>query len=275
MRSSLVILLLIAAFVTQCIAADSLRVGSFNIQVFGTKTMSKPHVVTLLTKILSRYHIVFIQEIRDHTNTALEELVKTTNENQGTNFEYVVSERLGRSASKEQYAYIYDPTRLTVLSTYQFPDENDWFERPPYSIAIESKHNGRKLFLTGIHVKPRDAVAEIDHLVDVYDFYIGSNNINQGWICMGDFNAGGSYVAESDMESIRLRQMSDRFEWLIKDGTRTTVSEHNYAYDRFVVDTMVSGTADVFRFDLSMRISIEEAREVSDHFPIEMVVKDF
>jgi len=274
MKSSLIVALLIALCL-QCFAADSLRLGSFNIQVFGTKTMSKPHVVTLLTKILSRYHIVFIQEIRDHTNTALDELVSQINQHQGAKFEYVVSERLGRSSSKEQYAFIYDPSRLTVVDVHQFPDENNWFERPPYSITVESKNNGKRLFLTGVHVKPTDAVAEIDHLVDVYDFYTGANNINQGWVCMGDFNAGGGYVSESDMESIRLRQMSDRYEWLIKDGTRTTVSEHNYAYDRFVVDKMVSGSADVFRFDLSMKISIEEAREVSDHFPIEMVVEDF
>ncbi|KAL0477319.1 DNASE1 [Acrasis kona] len=271
--------LIVATAILLCIAAqcsaERLHIGSFNIQVFGTKTMSKPRVVTLLTKILARYHIIFIQEIRDHTDTALHQLVDTMNKQQGTNYEYVVSERLGRSSSKEQYAFIYDPSRLSIVSTLQFEDQENWFERPPFSVVIQN-NSGARLFLTGLHAKPTDAVAEIDHLVDVYDTYSSQNNdITQGWIVMGDFNAGGHYVSEEQMNRIRLREQSDRFTWLIQDGIRTTVADNNNAYDRFVSTNTVSGSADVFRFDLSMRISIEEAREVSDHFPIEMVVDGF
>ncbi|KAL0490604.1 DNASE1 [Acrasis kona] len=240
--------------------------------------MSKPNVVQILTKILSKYHIIFIQEIRDHTDTAIEQLIKSIQKQQSVKFDYVISERLGRTLSKEQYAYVYDPTRVTIVSSHQFSDTMNWFERPPFSIVLGSKTNHTKqLFLTGLHAKPTDAVAEIDHLVDVYDSYkkLIINTAYKNWIVMGDLNAGGSYVTREGMKHIRLRQQTSRFTWLIPDETRTTVADHNHAYDRFVSTNQVVGSADVFRYDLSMKITIEEARQVSDHFPIEMVVNDF
>jgi len=57
----------------------TLRLGAFNIQVFGTTKASKPDVMDVLGKIIRNYDVVAIQEIRDKSQTALPALVDTVN----------------------------------------------------------------------------------------------------------------------------------------------------------------------------------------------------
>ncbi|WP_370575639.1 endonuclease/exonuclease/phosphatase family protein, partial [Methanomethylovorans sp.] len=79
---------------------ETLRIGAFNIQVFGTTKASKPEVMTVLADIIRTYDIIAIQEIRDSSQTALPNLVSLVNSD-GSQYQYVVSERLGRTTSKE------------------------------------------------------------------------------------------------------------------------------------------------------------------------------
>jgi hypothetical protein len=74
---------------------ETLRVGAFNIQVFGTTKASKPEVMDVLGKIICTYDVVAIQEIRDISQTALPALVDIVNSGD-PHYEYNVSERLGR-----------------------------------------------------------------------------------------------------------------------------------------------------------------------------------
>ena len=58
----------------------------------------------VLADIIRTYDVIAIQEIRDASQTALPALVDLVNAD-GSQYDYVVSERLGRTSSKEQYAY--------------------------------------------------------------------------------------------------------------------------------------------------------------------------
>jgi len=80
---------------------ETLRIGAFNIQVFGISKASKPEVMDVLADIIRTYDIIAIQEIRDKSQTALPTLVDLLNSD-GSQYSYVVSERLGRTTSKEQ-----------------------------------------------------------------------------------------------------------------------------------------------------------------------------
>jgi hypothetical protein len=82
---------------------ETMRIGAFNVQVFGTTKASKPEVMAVLADIIRTYDIIAIQEIRDSSQTALPNLVDLINSD-GSQYQYVVSERLGRTTSKEQYA---------------------------------------------------------------------------------------------------------------------------------------------------------------------------
>ena len=53
-----------------------------------------------------------------------------------------ISERLGRTNSKEQYAFLYRTARVEILSAHQFNDSADVFQREPYTVFVRSKLEG-------------------------------------------------------------------------------------------------------------------------------------
>lgn len=77
----------------------------------------------ILADIVRTYDVVAIQEIRDSSQTALPELVDLVNSD-GSQYDYVVSERLGRTTSKEQYAYVYNSNTVSVSNAYTYPEPN-------------------------------------------------------------------------------------------------------------------------------------------------------
>jgi endonuclease/exonuclease/phosphatase family metal-dependent hydrolase len=259
--------------------ANALTVGAFNIQVFGVSKMGEPQVVEVLKKTLIHYDIVLIQEIRDSSNTAIHQLLAEVNSMGAGTWQMMLSERLGRTSSKEQYAFFYKQSTVGVVNVYQWPDVNDVFEREPYIVRFRplgSSSSGDFAFL-GIHVKPEDAVAEIDALVDVY------NSVSSMWglqnmLLGGDLNADCSYVGSSDWSKIRLRQDS-RFLWTIPDTADTTVTNTDCAYDRMILagtslrNSFVSGSAIVYRFDINQGISNQLALDTSDHYPVDIQVR--
>lgn len=100
--------------------------------------MAKPGVAPVLVDILRRYDITLVQEIRDSTNVAINDLWALLNASLPIDQQYslILSERLGRTNSKEQYGYFYKPSLLSILATEQYPVALDQFERPPFSLHV-------------------------------------------------------------------------------------------------------------------------------------------
>lgn len=94
--------------VTVTSSDGTIKVGAFNLQVFGTAKASKPEVMGVLSKIIRNYDVIAVQEIRDSSQTALPKLRDAVNLLGNPQYDYVVSERLGKTTSKEQYAYLYN-----------------------------------------------------------------------------------------------------------------------------------------------------------------------
>ena len=83
--------------------------------------------------------------------------------------------------------------------------------------------------LVGVHVAPRDAVAEINALDDVrkamrYKFK------QEDILIMGNFNADCSYVSNAESSKLTLRD--PKYRWWIGDDVDTTVGKTDCAYDR-------------------------------------------
>jgi hypothetical protein len=113
---------------------SKLRIGAFNIQVFGQSKASKPEVMDVLAKTIHDYDVIGIQEIRDSSGTSLPSLMSKVNED-GSKYAYVVSDRLGRTTSKEQYAYVYNTKTVQLEGSpevYPEPSGTDPFQREPY-----------------------------------------------------------------------------------------------------------------------------------------------
>ena len=55
-----------------------------------------------------------------------------------------MSERRGKSNSKEQYAYLYKQyTGISVTKKYQYPDYEDVFQREPYAVEFTVNELGK------------------------------------------------------------------------------------------------------------------------------------
>ncbi len=195
---------------------DPIKIASFNIQIFGQSKSSKQEVMDILVQIIRNFDIVAIQEIRDIAGTAIITLKNQVNAD-GSSYDVIVGPRVGRTSSKEQYAFMYDTTVLQVLpNSYTYDDDgdgndsndiddslhlNDLFEREPFIAHFKVKSDGFDFVLINIHAKPDDAENEISYLPDVIsDVFPHLNETDV--ICLGDFNADGSYFDEDTYTTI-------------------------------------------------------------------------
>jgi endonuclease/exonuclease/phosphatase family metal-dependent hydrolase len=245
---------------------ETLRIGAFNVQVFGTTKASKPEVMAVLADIIRTYDIIAIQEIRDSSQTALPQLVDLVNSD-GSQYQYVVSERLGRTSSKEQYSYLYNSNTVQLVGnpqTYPEPEGTDPFHRQPYIAAFKATGGNYDAVLMVIHTDPDEASEEINALDDVLNYSQKLYPDEGDFIIMGDLNADGSYFKEDTTSDL------DGYYWLIDDSEDTTTKATDYTYDRIILtDTSdLYGQFGVFRYDLEYHLTEEQTVAVSDHYPV-------
>jgi endonuclease/exonuclease/phosphatase family metal-dependent hydrolase len=247
-----------------------LRIGAFNIQVFGKSKAAKPEVMDVLAKIIRTYDVVAIQEIRDKDQTALPKLVNLVN-SKGAHYDYVVGPRLGRSRSKEQYAYIYNNQTVNLNGTpwtYPEPNGTDPFHREPYIAYFSAVNGSFDVVLITCHVDPDEATEEIDALDAVVNYTRERHPTEDDIIIMGDLNADCSYFDEDSNCSI----CGDNYHGCINNSIDTTTSATNCTYDRIIITSPAvpdyTGDSGVFRYDLVYNLTEEETKAVSDHYPI-------
>jgi len=255
----------------QVIEAKTAKIAAFNIQIFGQTKSQKEDVMVALTKTVREFDIVLIQEIRDASEETVPNFVEEINLVEGSKYSFVRSERLGRTTSKEAYAYIYNTETVQFIqaSDYVYNDVDDVFEREPYIASF--KIGNFDFVLVGIHTKPDDAYNEIGNLTSVVSSIQMANPNENDIIVMGDFNADGSYFDEDDTSNLF---KASEYHWVITNDMDTMVKT-DYTYDRIVVlDTTFNheydaGTALVFRFDQVYGLNNQTfVGEISDHYPV-------
>ncbi|CAL9703547.1 unnamed protein product [Knipowitschia caucasica] len=260
------------------------RICAFNAHHFGDSKSKDGQVMKRLVQIISRCDVCLLQEIRDSKQKALPALLAQLNRGRGAEYDFVASERLGRSDSyQEQYAFFYKTSSASVTGKYQFsddrPGDQDAFAREPFVVRFSAPKTEIKEFvLIPQHTAPTNATKELDALYDVLQ------DVKRMWrtknvMLLGDFNADCGYVAKKNRKKIRLMTDPD-LTWLIPEGSDTTVREStSCAYDRIVVngraflDAVVPSSAKPFNFQQEFRLSEEEALDVSDHYPVEVLLK--
>lgn len=249
-------------------ARQSLRVASFNIQVFGPTKINKPFINQTLLSILERYDLIFIQEIRDSENTAIHILLDHLRQATSRDFQLRLSERLGRGEMKEQYAYIFDADKVSALDSYVFDDPGDTFEREPFVGHFQA--GDMQFTIAGIHITPTDVQAELTGLGAVHR-EVQRRFDNRNMFILGDFNADCIYY--------KPKLGFDYFDvaptLLVSDDEDTTVGATNCAYDRvFAFGSIVERTsmAQAFDFQAAFGLDLASAKLVSDHYPIEFTI---
>jgi len=198
--------------------ASSFTIANWNLQIFGQSKASEPEVMDFYDAKMSDYDIIFIQEIRDASGTAFPTLCQRME-----GYECAVSQRDGRSSSKEQIGVIYKEN-YELIELVDLADPDDVWERSPTMVKFNVE--GYEFTAYNAHLKPDDVDAELNAMEEAI---INEGNV----IVLGDLNA------DCDYYNPLLDGAFDSWNWLIANSADTTVSQTDCAYDRiFVNDDM-------------------------------------
>lgn len=253
---------------TAAIQTSNIKIASFNIQVFGQAKSQKEDVMQVLSKTADNFDILAVQEIRDATGESIFTFLSHINNLPGNNYTVIYGPRLGRSTSKEQYAYYYNPSLVSFQSSYTYADQNDFFEREPFIARFNSSQFD--FVLINIHIKPEDAYNEINALHSVIQDARSKFQDEGDFIVLGDLNADCSYLNEG-LDSTLLE--NQEFFWVIDDSADTTTKSTVCTYDRIIFTNTTTfgdynGKWGVFHFDKEYSLNNTFAEDISDHYPV-------
>ena len=249
---------------------QTILIASFNIQVFGESKMKDPWVMERIVHILRQFDIVAIQEVRATNQSLIPRLIEMVNA-QGAKYDYVLGPRLGRTDSKEQYAYVYDSNSVVTHqdACYTIKDEQDLLHREPFVARFVSRvpQNVRpfSFSLVNMHTDPDEVKFELPVMDTVltsireYEYvYAQEDDV----LLMGDLNA-------SPKQFGKLAQVRDIF-WTVDTEPTNTIRKS--VYDNIIFDrrltTEFTGRCGVLDMCQMFNCRTEEALRISDHLPI-------
>ena len=136
---------------------ETIKVANWNLQIFGDAKASNDDLMNKYVEIINDYDIIFVQEIRDIDGSSFDQLC---NMHQLNDYQCQISNRYGRSFSKEAQGVIFRDG-INILEFKQFDQEVETrFERPP--IAVTFENNGYIFQVWNAHLKPDSVVTELD-----------------------------------------------------------------------------------------------------------------
>ncbi len=247
--------------------ANAIRIASFNIQVFGEAKAAKPHVMQVLAEIVRRFDVVAIQEIRAKNQQLLPDFVALINST-GRHYDYVIGPRLGRTSSKEQYAFIFDAARIDVgrADVYTVNDPDDLLHRPPlvapFRVRGPPPDRAFTFTLINIHTDPDETDTELDALADVFQSVRNDGRGEDDIILLGDLNVDDRHLGLLGAVPGVLAAISG-------SPTNTLGTKQ---YDNIVLHSRstveYTGRAGVFDVIREFNLTMDQALDVSDHLPI-------
>jgi len=246
---------------------NTIRIGSFNIQVFGEQKLSDPKVADTLAKIIRKFDVVAVQEIRAKNPDFLMQFIRLVNTG-GAQYDYVLGPRLGRSDSKEQYAFLFDMSRLEIdrSSVYTVSDPDDLLHREPLVAGFRARgappHEAFTFTLVNVHTDPDETDGELNALDDVFRAVRNDGRGEDDVVMLGDFN-----VDEAHLGQLGLVQNISYVVSGVPTNTRGDKTYDNVLFDRLATSEYLgmAGVLDVMR---EFNLTQEQALKVSDHLPI-------
>jgi len=246
----------------------SISIATFNIQVFGQSKLKKPQVMDVLARVVRRFDVIAIQEIRSKEDNVLSTFIEQINI-PGYHYNFVIGERLGRTSSKEQYAFVYDASRIELVpsSVYTVPDLHDDLHREPLVGSFRTRQSSANAAFTftlaSIHTDPDEVELEVDSLDDVFIYIRTKHPQEDDVILLGDFNADANHLGQLG----RLPNIAWAIPSSVSTNTHQTKSYDNIIFDRAATAEYL-GKGGVLDLMTEYGLTLEQAVEVSDHLPV-------
>ncbi len=246
---------------------NSILIASFNIQVLGESKMKKPGIAEILAHVIRQFDVVAIQEVRAKADNILPRLVAAVNAD-GSQYNFLIGPRLGRTVSTEQYAFVYDTTRIahdpSAVGTIQ--DTNDLMHREPFVARFVARTNqperGFTFWLVNAHTDPDEVPTEVAALADVFQTMQRARPDEDDVILLGDFNASETQLGP-------LGQIPG-ITWAVRGAMTNT--RQSKMYDNLIFHSQATseftGRWGVYDLERVYGLSRDDALKVSDHLPV-------
>ncbi|WP_390889111.1 endonuclease/exonuclease/phosphatase family protein [Rhodopirellula halodulae] len=258
----------------------SIRVATFNIQVFGKSKSEKPEVMRRLAQVCLLFDVVAIQEIKGDPklpiNGLLDEIASL-----GGNYSATVSAPQGRTSQTERYGFVWDVNRIDLVpdSDYLVNDDQDLMHRAPMVASFQTRVTptaSRQPFrftMINVHTDPDEVGSRVgdrpDNEMNVLDDVFHSVRMfeyqshgEEDFLLVGDLNVDTQWLLEMG----RIPNVQS----LVGDQPTNTL--RTKTYDHVMMDTATTreftGRAGVLDLMSALRIPEDQALKVSDHMPV-------
>ncbi len=247
-------------------AQQTVRIASFHLPGLGTAQLNKPQSVQVLVSILRQYDVVALQGIRTNRDDVLPLIVDKLNQS-GRKYDYLIGPRVGRTAPHQQFAYIFDTSRLETdrYQLYSVDDPEDLMNYEPlvawFRCTGPSPSTAFTFSLINVAIDPDFGESERSLLPALTEAIARDGRHEDDWIMLGDFAGGNAQLSIFDGSGIRFA-ISD----IPTDVAGTRMLDTLMFSAR--ATTEFTGRAGAFDFLRKYNLSIEQALEVSQHMPV-------
>jgi endonuclease/exonuclease/phosphatase family metal-dependent hydrolase len=248
---------------------QTIRIATFNLGMYGPAKMSDAAAMEILARTIRNFDIVAVQEIRTRDQGATATLVDQVN-SIGRQYDYVLSDRLGRTSQKEQFAFIFDTRTVTVdrNQLYTLYDPDDLVHREPFVAMFRalgpSIDQAFTFTLVNLHTDPDLIDRENVLLPQIIQEVRNDGRHEDDIIVLGDFNDSASKLTKLMMAPADLM-------WALPNDTPTNTrgdaQYDNILFSRQFTDEF-TGRGGVFDFLREFNLTSEQALRVSDHMPV-------
>jgi deoxyribonuclease-1-like protein len=247
--------------------ASTIKIASFNIQVFGESKLRKPEAMRTIVEVIRRFDVVAIQELRATSDELMPRFIAEINAT-GRRYDYLVGPRLGRTSSKEQYVYVFDTATIECdrSSMYTAQNPGDKIHRAPLVASFRTRNappqQAFTFTLVNIHTDPDEVPQELAALADVIRGVRNDGRGEDDVLLLGDLNADERMLANLAQATGCSLVVSG-----VPTNTKGTKTYDNLLYARNATSeyTQQWGVLDYVR---EYNLTQQQAEEVSDHRPI-------
>ncbi len=242
----------------------TILVGSFNMKQFGPTKLKDKWVMQRFSEVIRCFDVIALQEVTSKEQNAVPKLLEWVNQN-GAQYEFSISPRIGRTKNAEQYVFLWDTSRIHAGQkyTYVVTDESDLMHREPFvgRFQVATSQQPFRFLLINVHTDPDETMQELNALAFVYDSVRRYEYPEDDILLLGDLNArpGKLQGLERDPALVSLVNVPTNTR---KDKTYDNVVINQYATTEF------SGRSGILDLESAFGINQDAALRISDHLPI-------
>ncbi len=246
--------------------APAIRIGSFNLHLFGSNKTNKPFVMECLAKIARKFEVLALQEISGSEQDLLPLLVQKINQS-GRRYDYLIGPRVGRGNNKVQFAFLFDTDRIETdrFQLYTVDDPMDLIHTEPLVAWFRTRDVPTKEAFTftavNIQVDENQLENETRLLPELLDSIQRDGRNEDDCILLGDFGTGDRQMAFLRSSGIEFALQG------VPTTPRGDVMLDNILFPAHATDEF-TGRAGAMDFLREFNLSIDQALEVSDHMPV-------